>query len=152
VRARTTEGRTASASAKADVQPRAAIPDALVGTFTRTVSDRDMRRTADARGSEEGPPTGTWTMHLDRKGLVRFDDPEGSGGAEAVTVEDGTMTFYGAPDWVLPEDRQGGFCEPTGPAAYEWTASKGGVKLRSGHDRKCPDRDAIFAGTWTRKR
>jgi len=54
--------------------------------------------------------------------VIRFDDTSGSGGTEAcVALPDGTITFYGPANWMVPEDRRCGFCDgPEGVTVMRW--------------------------------
>lgn len=82
--------------------------------------------------------------------MITFKDPLAGGGKEAFTATaGGAITLQGPANWLLPANRQGGFCgvEPTG--AYSWTAHADRLTLTPRHDR-CADRNSMFAGAWKR--
>ncbi|MEY2513667.1 MAG: hypothetical protein QOJ89_1025 [bacterium] len=153
VRAHATNGTTAGAASEVTVQLPPKLPAALAGTFRRHVSTADIKRTQAHRPSGDETPTGTWTLHIHRSGIIRFDDPIGGSGAQAVgSASPHTLTLYGPPNWLLPAEQQGGFCghEPRG--AYRWSVNGRRLVLHSINDARCADRDATFTGTWTRTR
>jgi hypothetical protein len=80
-------GETAVATDNVQMGPAPVAPRELAGTFTRTVTQSDLDRTAKdpGRQADASLPPGDWTMKLDH-GLFTFDDPNGSGGGEAFSA------------------------------------------------------------------
>jgi hypothetical protein len=150
VRVRMADGSRASSSSNVTVAAQPALPAAVVGDWERRVTAADIARTQSERGNDGGPPPGKWKLHIIRNGLIRFDDPMGSGGVEAAAASTPTtLTLEGPPNWLVPKSRQGGFCGPEPTTGYRITAADGRLTLL-GHDPSCPDRESIFDGTWTR--
>lgn len=90
-----------------------------------------------------------WTAHILPTGVLLFDDPKGSGGGEGLrATADGGLGLEGPVDWLVPKDRQGGFCLLESPGQYHW-AVVGRTLTITGNEKKCADRDAVFIGTWT---
>jgi len=143
------------------------VPKELLGTYKRTVTAADYARTASQvpAGPTEYPaglraPTGKWTLYWMPNGVIDFEDPQhpgqtpnNPGQTEAFTATaDGRLTLYGPVNWLSPQDTQGGFCEGAPFGAYHWE-SRGSLQLMSAATRKdvkCPDRDSVFTGTWSR--
>lgn len=128
------------------------VPIALIGTFTRGVTAANVRRTQAFRHepADEVLPAGVWRLQIARDGVITFDDPDGSGGDEAFTATPGGMLILQGPaNWLLPPDRQGGFCglEPIG--VYSWATGAGSLVLTPRRD-SCADRNSMFTGTWGR--
>ena len=151
VRIITVAGRSASTSAQVTVSGQQQ-PAALTGTYARTVTPADIRRTQPFRDEPPGQvlPVGGWRLRIAPDGVFFVDDPQGGGGSEAFTaLADGTMTMEGPVNWLEPPDSQGSFCgvEPTG--AYRWTITAHTLVLTVRSDR-CADRNSMFTGTWRR--
>ena len=151
VRAVTVSGKTASTSSEITAHADQ-IPTVLVGTFTRQVSGRDVRRTQPFRNEPPNLilPQGIWLLHVASDGVIFFDDPKGSGGDEAFTaLPDSTLIMQGPANWLEPTARQSNFCgvEPTG--VYHWSAVDRTIVLKARHD-SCADRNSLFAGVWKR--
>ncbi len=154
VRAETIDGKTAQSAARVTVSDPPTVPDALVGTFERRVTQNDIRRTASEPGRDpsEPAPTGVWTLHVGRNGLISVDDPGGGGTNEAITATaSGKLKMWGPANWLGPPDRigLGGFCGPEPVGSLDWR-SGGGNATVSGTSG-CADRDAIFVGQWMRR-
>lgn len=148
-RATTTDGSSAEAVATVQIGPVPSVPAGLDGTFIRTVTQRDIDRTANNPGRDpETLPTGRWTAHL-AKGLLTFDDPRGSGGAEAYSATAGQLKMWGTPNWLLPKARQGSFCEAEPAGTFHW--SRKGDQLIITGGGNCADRDALFIGSWKKQ-
>jgi len=125
------------------IEATPSLPASVVGDFRRTVTQADIDRAVGK------PPLGVWTLHIHANGMVAFDDPQGSGGGEAVTRDpSGAVTMWGPPNWLLPTNRQGGFCTEEPPDRYQWSTTATTLTIRGG--AKCPDREAIMDGTWQR--
>jgi hypothetical protein len=152
VQVRTTDGERATTSSRVEIASAPGVPTALVGDFSRRVTAADAKRAATAREpASEGPPTGTWRIHVRPDGLILFDDPLGSGGAEAFTAtRDGELTLAGPVNWRVPPERQGGFCEPARLGRYRWSAHEGRVTLSAEDESGCAYRDLVFTGAWNR--
>ncbi len=153
VRATITGGQVVSSSARAGVEITAPVPHELIGTFTRTVTARDIARTQRIRheAPDEVLPTGTWRLHIARDGLIDFDDPHGSGGNEAFTAKrSGALGLVGPANWLNPPDRQGSFCGVEPDGAWHWRANRRTVQLIPIRDT-CADRNALFGGAWIRR-
>jgi hypothetical protein len=148
-RATSADGQTGEAVASVTTPAASALPSGLVGTFTRSVTQGDIDRTAQGpgRGADVAPP-GKWVMHL-KRGLLTFDDPFGSGGGEAISATGGTLQMFGPPNWLLPEDRRGEFCRHEPPVAFAWKTSGSMLQISGGGN--CADRDAVFVGTWRKE-
>jgi hypothetical protein len=152
VRAETFDGKTAQSAAQVTVSDPPTVPDALVGTFERRVTQNDISRTASEPGRDPSAtaPTGVWTLHVGRNGLISFDDPGGSGGNEAITATaSGKLKMWGPANWLNPPDRRGGFCEPEPVGSLHWRSVSGNVTVTG--TSGCADRDAIFVGQWMRR-
>ena len=152
VRAETNDGKTAQSAAQVTVSDPPTVPDALVGTFERRVTQDDIRRTASGPGRDPSAlaPTGVWTFHVGRKGLISVDDPLGGGTNEAITATaSGKLKMWGPASWLSPPDRRGGFCEPEPVGSLHWR-SVGGNETVTGTSG-CADRDAVFVGQWMRR-
>lgn len=153
VRVLTSSGKQASTSASVTVRVPVPVPTQLVGTYTRTVTAADIRRTRSLRHEPAGQvlPAGAWRLRIARGGVITFDDPRGGGGNEVFSATPGgAITLQGPANWLLPADRQGSFCgvEPVG--AYSWATHAARLVLTPGHDR-CADRNSMFAGDWKRR-
>ncbi len=152
VRVVTSSGQQATTAAGVTVSVPVSVPTQLVGTYTRSVSPADVRRTRSLRHEPADLvlPPGVWRLRIALSGVITFDDPRGAGGSEAFSATPGgTITLGGPANWLLPKDRQGSFCgvEPIG--AYSWTAHAGMLTLTPRRDR-CADRNSMFAGNWKR--
>jgi len=148
-RAVTANGRTAETVVHVQTGPTVAGSAGLAGSFVRAVTQADIDRTAGEPGREADVtlPVGTWTVKL-LNGLLSFDDPNGSGGGEAFSATATQLTLWGWPQWRLPPDRRGGFCEHGAPGTFAWSLSGTRLQISGGGD--CADRDALLIGTWKR--
>lgn len=79
-------------------------------------------------------------------GLLTFDDPGGSGGGEAFSATPTQLKLWGWPQWLLPKDRRGEFCEHEPPIIFKWSLSGKDLVISGGGN--CADRDALFVGIW----
>ena len=151
VRLITAAGNSASTSAEVTVAARQQ-PAALAGTYTRSVTATDVARTQSFRTEPASQvlPAGTWRLHLERDGVLRYDDPQGGGGSEAFTaLANGTLSMQGPVNWLEPASRRGSFCgvEPAG--TYRWRTREHTLVLTVRNDG-CADRNSMFTGTWKR--
>ncbi len=145
-------GKTAQSTAHVTVSDPPTVPDALVGTFERRVTQSDISRTASEPGRDPSAlaPTGVWTLHVGRNGLISVDDPVGGGTNEAITATaSGKLKMWGPANWFSPPDRRGGFCEPELAGSLHWRSSSGNVTVSG--TSGCADRDAVFVGQWMRR-
>jgi hypothetical protein len=152
VRVMSADGHSASTAAPVTVTAEPPVPRALVGSFVRTVTPGDVRRTARFRRepADEVLPAGRWRIEIAATGVISFDDPRGSGGNEAFVASSGGMlTLEGPANWLLPLARQGGFCETEPTGSYGWTGTGRTLGLRAVRD-PCADRNSMFDGDWTR--
>lgn len=158
-RATTKTGQTSSDSVVARVLPAAAPPAELAGTWTRTVTNEDLKKVDPKFGS--GPPAGTWQLVFDRVGVWHLD-PLGSGLVNAYDVKGNVIHVY-APIQMAPfSDGKGGVtrfghhgiggidCREDGPfGSYTWSVSGTQLTLVAASEG-CGQRRAIWEGTWTR--
>jgi hypothetical protein len=152
VRVVSAAGTSASMSADITVAPQPPVPGDLVGSFTRTVTNRDVRRTARLRHkpADQPLPTGVWRLQIAATGVIGYDNPRGGAGNEAfVAAVNGTLALEGPASWLLPPARRGGFCavEPIG--SYTWITRGRTLVLTARRDR-CADRNSMFTGAWRR--
>jgi hypothetical protein len=120
------------------------VPADLLGTWTHTVLPSDLS------GPKDQTPDGIWSIKIGANGLISMADFNGQPQVEAFTATSSTLTMAGTVNWLVPDDNQGGFCEPEGLAAYTWTRTGGELTLTSSTD-KCTPRHEVFHGTWTRQ-
>lgn len=154
VKVTTTSSRTARSSVSVDIVKAQPVPKALQGDYQRTVTAADYARTASLVPPGVGrAPTGTWTLHWMRNGVIFFATSGAPGQTEAFTATaDGKLTLYGPVNWLSPANMRGGFCESAPYGIYHWHANGASqvVIAASKTDVKCPDRDSVFSGTWSR--
>jgi hypothetical protein len=120
------------------------VPADLLGTWTHTVLPSDLA------GPNDQTPDGIWSIKIGANGLITMADFNGQPQVEAFTATSSTLTMAGTVNWLVPDDSQGGFCEPEGVAAYTWQRTGGELTLTSSSD-KCTNRHEVFHGTWTRQ-
>jgi hypothetical protein len=162
VRVTDASGTTAADTVTARVLPAPAPPAALAGAWTRVVTAEDAQKAAPQYGGR--PPVGAWKLVFDRVGAWELD-PQGTGVVSGYDAEPGTIHVY-APIQMTPPaaDGQGGTskfghrvdtnggadCTEAGPfGTYRWTVT-GTTLTLTAIDEGCPDRGAIWEGTWTR--
>jgi hypothetical protein len=151
-------------SVTARVLPAPQPPAALAGAWTRVVTAQDAQKAQPQYGSP--PPLGRWKVIFDRVGAWDLV-PGGPGIVEAYDAEPGIIHVY-APIQMTPpaadNSGYGGFdkfghhiltsggtdCDNAGPfGTYRWTVTKTTLTLTPIHEG-CPDRAAVWEGTWTR--
>jgi hypothetical protein len=145
---------TVMATVHAAPQP----PASLRGVWTRTVTDEDIAKSgADPSGL---PPAGQWKLIFDQVGAWHLD-PNGSGIGNQYDVHGNTINVY-APIQMAPliegqptfsryghHDLGGYDCNASGPfGSYHWSISGGKLTLTPIHEG-CPNRRAVWDGTWT---
>jgi hypothetical protein len=143
-------GQTAEVRSRVTVSAPGVQHAGLDGAFARTVLQSDIERTAHTPGRDANAtlPPGRWRMRL-HDGLLTFDDPAGSGGGEAFSATARQIRMWGWPQWLLPQNRRGEFCEHEQPDNFTWTLTPKGLVISGGGS--CADRDALFVGTWRRQ-
>jgi hypothetical protein len=128
----------------------AAPPAGLAGVWSRVVP-----------GSPGGPPTGRWRLAFDNVGAWELDTL-GTGVVSQIGVTGNRIDVY-APISMAPfndgvtginaygnHDIGGVDCNASGPfGSYTWTVNGRSLTL-SPVNEACPDRQGIWAGTWTR--
>jgi hypothetical protein len=148
VRLVTTLGKTVGTASQVTVAPTRAVPSALAGRWTRRLTAADIRRTA-----RRTLPTGVWHARFAHDGVVFFAGPRGTGGTEAFTaIGTGLIALAGPVLWLAPEQRRGGLCDAERFAPYDWHVHGSALTLTTRHDSRCPNRAALFGGTWTHRR
>jgi hypothetical protein len=157
-----TDGSTALDTVIARVLPASQPPAALAGAWTRVVTSQDAQKAAPQYGGL--PPVGTWKLVFDRVGSWELD-PQGGGIVNGYDAQPGILHVY-APIQMIPStfngpgtismfghriDAGGGTdCTNAGPfGTYKWTVTAATLTLTAIHEG-CPDRGAIWEGTWTR--
>ena len=158
-RVRAKEGQSGSDTVIARVLPAPEPPSALAGTWTRSVTPKDLEKSDPRFG--DGPPAGVWTLVFDRVGAWHLD-PMGSGIVNAYGVANDVIHVY-SPMQMAPFDDGGGGvskfghhgiggtdCREDGPfGSYSWSVS--GKKLTlTAQKEGCGQRRAIWEGVWTR--
>jgi hypothetical protein len=134
VRLVTTHGRTVGTASEVTVAPAPPVPRGLAGRWRRRAA------------------TGTWHARFARNGVVFFAGPHGMHGAEAFTaLHAGLIALAGPVLWLGPEPHRRRLCHVERPAPYGWHVHAAALTLTTRHDRRCPGRAALFAGTWTRR-
>ena len=147
---------TACAGALAATAPVAAArpaadPGALVGTWTRVVTQSDIDRTASFREEPKGwfpALTGPYTLVL-ANGSFAVRDKKGFAVAETTRVD--SAGAFDVLSYISPDI--GAFCPQWIPqnASYTW-AMDGSELVLTAADDKCSDRSSILAGRWAHGR
>ena len=146
---------TVTATVQAAPQP----PASLRGMWTRTVTEEDIAKSgSDPSGL---PPAGQWELVFDQVGAWELD-PQGSGLGSQFDVQGDTIHVY-APIQMAPLVEGGNVstsryghhglggtdCDFSGPfGSYHWSVSGGKLTLTEIHEG-CPNRRAVWKGTWT---
>jgi hypothetical protein len=159
-----TNGTKTADTVTARVLPAPQPPAALVGTWTRVVTAQDAPKDAPQYGGTG--PLGSWKLVFDRVGAWELD-PKGGGLVNEYDAEPGILHVY-APIQMTPPTAtpgQAGIsrfghhiitsggtdCTNAGPfGTYRWTVIGKTLTLTAIHEG-CPDRAAVWEGTWTRK-
>ena len=114
-----------------------------MGAYERTVTGRDLARTAAKRHEGPGqsaPPPGRYRLAIDSETLT-VTDPGG------VRVRE-DLVASGCGDFTAGPYRSADvFCQKSGPGGYTWRVWRGTLTLRETRDR-CADRDSILTGSW----
>lgn len=168
IRAIGSNGSSATDNFVSRVPPSPAVPDALAGTWKRTIdTSAAPKGGSPGNPTDTGTPSGTYRIAFDPQWIhdtfpcdtspCRFN-PQTGGGGEVVsdwTPAASTFTVRGPVTFRIfhDTDRLGGpWCYEDGPGAtYTWSVSGDTLKLApvGGHDA-CGIRGFIWTGTWTR--
>lgn len=139
---------TAAASGLAASRDRTALPSALVGRWSKTVPHADWLKTG------RDFPTTKVTIVVDGAGRqVGYFGPDYT--PPSVTPNAGYPDWY--TDWKVGGAKMTiGAVPPCGwvdswSGRYRWSVAGSTLRLTKLADR-CPDRIAIFAGTWKKVR
>jgi hypothetical protein len=152
-RAVSSTGRTGSDTVTARVLPAPEPPAALAGIWTRTVTADDIKKSGPMP-----PPPGRWKLIFDRVGAWHID-PDQGGVVNQYSARPGVIDVF-APITMAPKgvNRFGahGFgccdCREDGPfGSYSWSVAGNELTLKAKQER-CPNRQAIWEGVWTRMR
>jgi hypothetical protein len=149
----------------ARVLPSPQPPPALAGTWTRVVTAQDAQKAAPQYGGS--PPVGSWKLVFDRVGAWELTPTKvGVGILDEYDAEPGILHVY-APIQMTPPTNtpgQAGIsrfghhiitsggtdCTNAGPfGTYRWAVTGTTLTLTAIHEG-CPDRGAVWEGTWTR--
>lgn len=152
VRAVDYSGHKATDTVTARVLPAPDPPASLAGTWTRTLTDADIKKAT----SGQPPPTGVWKLVFDNVGSWELD-PLGSGVVNEYDTTPTEIHVY-APITIAPRgvSKYGGTdigccdCNEAGPfGTYTWSVNGNDLTLKA-ENELCGDRRAIWEGTWTR--
>lgn len=123
------------------------------GVYVRTMTRRDLARTADHR-SEYGPnqsvpPTGRYRLVIAKgaaQDVIKVTDPSGFMIDMDINVVPGTFRLT---SYVDPS--RASFCGPEipTPATYTFQAAASSLQLQPKND-PCADRDSMLTGTWSK--
>jgi hypothetical protein len=143
-------GALAATAPVAGARP-AADPGALVGTWTRVVTQSDIDRTASFREEPKGwvpALTGAYTLVL-ANGSFAVRDKKGFAVAETTRAD--SAGAFDVLSYISPDI--GAFCPQWIPqnASYTW-AMDGSELVLTAADDKCSDRSSILAGRWAHGR
>jgi hypothetical protein len=158
------KGANTADSVTARVLPTPQPPAALAGTWTRVVTAQDAQKAAPQYGGS--PPVGRWKLVFDRVGAWELT-PTGIGIVNEYDAQSGVLHVY-APIQMTPPVETAGLqpgierfghhiltsggtdCTNAGPfGTYKWAATGTTLTLTAIHEG-CPDRGAVWEGTWTR--
>jgi hypothetical protein len=146
----------------ARVLPVPQPPAALAGAWTRVVTPQDVQKASSKYGGL--PPTGAWMLIFDRVGVWELDSVH-TGVVTQYDAEPGILHAY-APIQMAPfscdqgpcrggvirfgHQIGGTDCDSSGPfGTYQWTVT-GSTLTLTAINEGCPDRGAVWEGTWTR--
>jgi hypothetical protein len=153
-------GQQATDTVKARVLPAPAPPADLAGTWTRTVTQADLKKSGP-----QPPPPGVWRLVFNRIGAWALD-PMGGGVVNQFDVAGDVIHAY-APIQTVPRLSSGDpgtivrfghhvavgggtDCREDGPfGSYSWSVSANQLTLTATNEG-CGNRRAIWEGVWTR--
>jgi len=160
-----TSGNRASDNVSARVLPAPTPPAALAGTWKRTMTTQDQKKSNPKYGADNLPPVGVWHLVFDSIGTWELD-PLNTGIVVGYSVNGNTVHSY-APIIMLPQKPNGDpdvihrfghsvgvdggvDCTAAGPfGSYRWSVSGSELTLTAISD-SCGQRRAVWEGTWTR--
>ena len=124
----------AGVSARAD-----ATPSTITGTWTRTVTQADVKRRGLAA-------TGPWRLELKSAGTMRLfnNSTKKAIGTGKVTAGPGTLKMVNL--LVIG----GGRCAKEEETTYRYSLTGGKLVLSVNGRDKCPGRATVLVGTWRR--
>ena len=147
---RLTTASTATVSNQAE-----GVPAEVLGSWTRTVTPAEVKRTQDFRVAASGDalPTGTWKLKIGDDGVARYTDPFRR--SDSLTVgqvrfehDGGLVVGNEVPNF--PGASEGGFCPDTvGTGEYRWSVEGDALVVQVVDDRECADRNSFWSGTFT---
>jgi hypothetical protein len=142
-------GKSATRSVSATVSTSPAPPSALAGTWARTVTAIDIKKSTSGMPA----PTGVWRLTIAAVGWELLDPQANSGLFDVGYLSAGLEMRPTIEYPPFPNYNNGGFCANTDPI-FDWTfvLGRGGRTLTlhpEGQD-PCGDRIAILEGTWNR--
>jgi hypothetical protein len=161
VRAKGSSGNNATDSVTARVLPAPTPPASLAGTWTRTMTTQDQKKSSPQYGTDNVPPAGVWHLVFDSVGAWELD-PVHTGLVTEYDVVGNVIHAY-APIAMTPcsdascgvsrfgHHHIGGVdCTDAGPfGSYRWSVSGSELTLTAIHE-PCGQRRAIWEGTWKR--
>jgi hypothetical protein len=157
----TTDGSSATDTIVARVLPAPPPPAELAGTWTRTMTPADQKKSDPKFGRDNVPPAGAWTLVFDQVGAWELD-PVKTGLVTQYDVAGDVIHAY-APISMAPcSDSSCGVsryghhhiggqdCTAAGPfGSYRWSVSGSELTLTAVREL-CGQRRAVWEGTWTR--
>jgi hypothetical protein len=159
-----TNGTKSSDSVTARVLPAPEPPAALAGAWKRVVTAQDAQKAQPQYG--QAPPLGEWKLVFDRVGAWELV-PGGPGIVNGYDAEHGIIHVYAPIQMTPPAADNSGYggvnkfghhiltsggtdCTNAGPfGTYNWVVAGATLTLTAIHEG-CPDRAAVWEGTWTR--
>ena len=140
---------TATKTVIARVQPAAASPAQLTGSWQR-VLETAVPPDRNVLYREVTAQPGRYQITVDRR-YIRISGPAPRKHIKIDYVLRPTTITLGGPVWTGDKD-EGGWCEPWGPdATYSWSVSNGTLTLTpSTKPDDCKQRGAVITGDWTR--
>jgi hypothetical protein len=155
--AQTDSGRQLTAATTATVATHTpAVPAALQGAWTRSVTRADVRRTKGFRTLGPGEialPAGTWRMRIGADGVARYTDPTPTHDETVDQLRFGPRHTLVVGNVIpnFPNVSEGGFCpDPVTSGRYSWALRGRTLVVRLVGDRGCADRNSFWAGRFTR--
>jgi hypothetical protein len=158
---KTTDGTGASDTFVARVLPAPAPPAALAGTWTRTMTPADQKKSDPKFGADNVPPSGVWRLVFDQVGAWELD-PLKTGLVSQYEVAGDIIHTYAPISMVPCSDTSCGVskyghhhiggvdCTEGGPfGSYRWSVSGSELTLTAVGEL-CGQRRAVWEGTWTR--
>ncbi len=156
-------GHRATDAVAARVLPAPKPPAELAGTWTRTVTQADLKKSGP-----QPPPVGVWRLVFDRVGAWELD-PQGGGVVSQYDAVGDVIHAY-APIQMVPRGTGGNDpgtiarfgqhvavgggidCRDDGPfGSYSWSVTGSELTLTANKE-PCGDRRAIWEGVWKRVR